>query len=84
MKFKGKGIVWDADNNRVLCKFKNGELETDDKHVIKTLLNAGYEYEGEIDVAIEDDEFEDTPEDNNQEETKDVTKKKSSKSKGAE
>lgn len=42
MKFYGNGIVWDGDNNKVLCKFLNGEIETSDKHIIDKLTEKGY------------------------------------------
>ena len=48
MKFKGNGIVWDADNDRVLCKFMGGELETEDVKTIKVLKDGGYAFEEEI------------------------------------
>lgn len=37
MKFYGNGIVWDKQNNKRLCKFVNGEYETDDPRAIKIL-----------------------------------------------
>lgn len=50
MKFLGTGIVWDKDNDRMLCEFKKtglrqGELETFDKNLIKKLKELGYKYE---------------------------------------
>lgn len=94
MKFIGTGIVWDATNNRILCKFVDGKVETDDKNVINTLVNGGYEYEGELDFDTDDDIEDDVDELENkvvvnedevlEENNKEETKKKSSKSKGAE
>jgi len=44
MLIAGKGKVWDAKRNRVLCVFgQNGLLNTDDPYVIKELLAKGYE-----------------------------------------
>ncbi len=40
---KGKGIVWDKANNRVLCKFKDGEYTTGEMAVITLLQACGYE-----------------------------------------
>ena len=42
MKFYGSGIVWDGEKNTRLCKFINGEFETDDEEVIKKMEAAGY------------------------------------------
>ena len=42
MKFYGSGIVWDGENNTRLCKFVNGEFETDDEEVIRKMEAAGY------------------------------------------
>ena len=36
MKFFGNGLVWDKDNNKNLCKFDNGEFETEDKRSAET------------------------------------------------
>lgn len=48
IKFKGQGIVWDAEKNCILCKFKDEEFETEDTRTAEILKNAGYEFEGEI------------------------------------
>jgi hypothetical protein len=37
MIFYGNGIVWDKENNKRLCKFVDGQLETDDKRIIEAL-----------------------------------------------
>lgn len=39
-------IVWDKDKNKRLCKFVNGEFETDDKRIIG-ILSQSYEHAGE-------------------------------------
>lgn len=48
MIFYGKGSVWDKENHKLLCRFKNGKYKTDDKRTIDTLVKAGYKYEGEL------------------------------------
>jgi hypothetical protein len=49
MKFYGNGIVWDAENNRRLCKFSKptephgkGVFETEDERIIAELIRRGY------------------------------------------
>ena len=42
MKFYGNGIVWDAANNKALCKFMSGELETEDKRMQDILIEKGF------------------------------------------
>lgn len=37
MKFLGKGTVWDASNNRILCRFIEGTYETTDEREIEIL-----------------------------------------------
>ena len=55
MIFKGKGIIWDAENDCILCKFKDGKFETEDKIIIFKLDELGFEYEGELpEVSLED------------------------------
>lgn len=39
-------IVWDKAKNKRLCKFVNGEFETDDKRIIG-ILSQNYKYSGE-------------------------------------
>ena len=51
MKFKGHGIVWDAEKNCILCRFKDGEFETEDRDLADRLKYAGYDSEGEIQEA---------------------------------
>ena len=50
MKFFGTGIIWNAEKECELCRFKKtglrkGELETTDPKLIENLKNAGYKYE---------------------------------------
>ena len=40
--FLGNGVVWDKENNKVLCRFENREFKTDDKETIEKLLRLGY------------------------------------------
>jgi len=40
--FKGTGIVWDAENNKRLCKFFGGEYKTANVREIRILEAAGY------------------------------------------
>ena len=47
MKFHGTGIVWDGENNKVLCRFTDGTFETDDKRVQDILIANNFEAEPE-------------------------------------
>lgn len=42
MKYKGNGVVWDSVKNKPLCKFVNGEFETNDSYIIGVLESKGY------------------------------------------
>lgn len=42
MRFEGNGIVWDPKENKALCRFEDGFIETTDKHIIDGLKKAGY------------------------------------------
>lgn len=54
-KAKTPNMVWDAANNRPLCKFVKGVFETNDKAVAEKLKGMGYEVTGEADAKpIED------------------------------
>lgn len=35
--FSGKGIIWDAEKDKVLCRFENSRYETEDKREIEIL-----------------------------------------------
>jgi hypothetical protein len=48
MRFYGRGIVWDKENDRTLMKFVDGKFETDDPRIIELLLAGGYEHGVEI------------------------------------
>ena len=55
MKFYGKGVVWDKELSKSLCKFnKHGEFETEDKRVIDILVNAEYKHDGVQEEAKEE------------------------------
>lgn len=49
-KIKGKenGVIWDANLNKPLIKFKNGIAETEDKKVADKLKEMGFDIEDEI------------------------------------
>lgn len=53
MKFFGHGVVWDAENIKVLCRFGKGELEVEDKRTIDILKDLGYEHDGVIEEDME-------------------------------
>lgn len=54
-KAKTPNMVWDAANNRPLCKFVKGVFETNDEAVAEKLKCMGYEVTGEADAKpIED------------------------------
>lgn len=42
MTFYGIGGVWDKENDKILCRFVDGEFQTEDKRVIKILTELGY------------------------------------------
>jgi len=44
--FLGTGIIWDAEEHKVLCKFdKNGKFVCNDQDTVHKLLKAGIPYE---------------------------------------
>jgi hypothetical protein len=51
MRFYGNGVVWDAENEKRLCRFsrtergKKGVLDTDDPRICAELIRLGYEHE---------------------------------------
>lgn len=47
MIFKGSGLVWDKEKKQVLCKFEDGQYETDVKREQDILKKLGYEVEEE-------------------------------------
>lgn len=40
--FAGSGVAWDAQVDKVLCRFEKGAYTTDDPEKIKRLLALGY------------------------------------------
>lgn len=50
-KTKTPNMVWDAANNRPLCKFVKGVFETNDEAVAEKLKGMGYEVTGEADAV---------------------------------
>ena len=45
MKFYGNGIVWNPEEENILCRFVKGELETDDESICSKLIERGYKHE---------------------------------------
>lgn len=43
MIFKGSGLVWDKEKKQVLCKFEDGQYETDVKREQDILKKLDYE-----------------------------------------
>lgn len=44
-------MIWDADNDRPLCKFVKGQLTTNDEALVERLTELGCEVSGEADKA---------------------------------
>jgi hypothetical protein len=51
VRFYGNGIVWDAERNTRLCKFKGGELDTCNERVIQLLSRMGYRHDDKADTS---------------------------------
>lgn len=51
MKFYGTGIVWNGREDKPLCRFQNGEFETNDKETAEILLALGFEHTGKKPTA---------------------------------
>lgn len=49
-KPKTPNMIWDAANNRPLCKFVKGVFETNDEVLVFSLKGMGYKVEGEADA----------------------------------
>lgn len=49
-KPKTPNMIWDAANNRPLCKFVKGVFETNDEALAFSLKGMGYKVEGEADA----------------------------------
>jgi hypothetical protein len=46
-------VIWDANLNKVLCAFKDGELETEDKYIIDNLKDR-FKSDFKLEESIED------------------------------
>jgi len=42
MKYKGHGIIWDAENNKPLCEFIDGEITTDNERTVEIMNGLGH------------------------------------------
>ena len=51
MKFYGAGIVWNGREDKPLCRFQNGEFDTNDKETAEILLDLGFEHTGKKPAA---------------------------------
>lgn len=49
-------IIWDNENNKPLCRFVKGVLQTNDSALAEQLKGAGYEVTGEADHTDSDGE----------------------------
>lgn len=49
-KPKTPNILWDASNNRPLCRFVKGVFETNDESLASKLKDLGHTVEGEADA----------------------------------
>ena len=49
-KSKTPNILWDASNNRPLCRFVKGVFETNDEALASKLKDLGHTVEGEADA----------------------------------
>lgn len=49
-KPKTPNMIWNAANNRPLCKFVKGVFETNDEALAFSLKSMGYKVEGEADA----------------------------------
>lgn len=47
---KTPNIIWDGANNRPLCKFVNGVIETNDEALVSKLEALGHTVEGKADA----------------------------------
>lgn len=55
MVFKGTGMVWDKERNKLLCKFENGEFQTQDERVKNILISLGYENDDDDEIVVVDE-----------------------------
>ena len=54
-KPKTPNILWDASNNRPLCRFVKGVFETNDEALASKLKDLGHTVEGEADAKLIDE-----------------------------
>lgn len=54
-KPKTPNILWDASNNRPLCRFVKGVFETNDEALASKLKDLGHTVEGEADAKSIDE-----------------------------
>ncbi|KNY24998.1 hypothetical protein [Pseudobacteroides cellulosolvens] len=55
MKFYGHGVIWDKQNDEVLCKFVNGEFVTEDIAIIEKLKRLNYSCDEQYNQEINSD-----------------------------
>ena len=48
MKFYFRGVIWDKDNNKVLCEAEDGVFETEDTIIIEKLNAMNIPTEGNV------------------------------------
>ena len=77
MKFYGNGVVWNTDTDSALCKFIDGEFETNDEYVIDRLKTKGYGRVAEVDEVPIPMEVTDEPTDEVDAEVVEPTNKES-------
>lgn len=61
-KPKTPNMVWDTVNNRPLCKFCKGVIETNDETLAEKLKALGHEVTGEVDKADPEQTVSEQPE----------------------
>ncbi|KNY26331.1 hypothetical protein [Pseudobacteroides cellulosolvens] len=74
MKFYGHGVIWDKENDEVLCKFVNGEFVTEDIVIIEKLKNLNYscDEQDNQDNDKSSDDIKDEESNSNDNENKDI------------
>ena len=50
----GNGIVWDAEKNKVLCKFENQMFKTTDEYIKNKLDKLGYVSDSSDEIVVVD------------------------------
>ena len=54
----GTGLVWDAEKNKLLCRFVNNKFHTTDPYIKQKLDTLGYIADREDEIVIIEDEEE--------------------------